>query len=54
MIIFVDMDEVIADAYVAHLDIYNQEFKARIKIEDCFGKEFWHLCPKKIKSSLRV
>ena len=25
MTIFVDMDEVIADAYQAHIDIYNQE-----------------------------
>ena len=41
MTIFVDMDEVIADAYNAHLNIYNQEFNAQLTLEDCHGKEFW-------------
>ena len=45
MVIFVDMDEVIADAYTAHLEIYNQEFNAQVKIQDCMGKEFWQIVP---------
>ncbi|MCR9265844.1 MAG: 5'(3')-deoxyribonucleotidase [Flavobacteriaceae bacterium] len=38
MIIFVDMDEVIADTYGAHLELYNSEFNTQIKLEDCHGK----------------
>jgi len=53
MIIFVDMDEVIADAYVAHLDIYNEEFKTQIKIGDCSGKEFWQMVPEGHQESIR-
>ncbi|WP_318308065.1 5' nucleotidase, NT5C type [Flagellimonas crocea] len=53
MIIFVDMDEVIADAYQAHIDIYNQEFKAQIKAETCLGKEFWQTVPKERQESIK-
>ena len=53
MIIFVDMDEVIADAYLAHLDIYNHEYKGQIKIEDCLGKEFWQMVPKEHQQSIK-
>ena len=53
MTIFVDMDEVIADAYHAHLDIYNQEFNAQIKLEDCFGKEFWQCVPEEHQQSIK-
>lgn len=45
MIIFVDMDEVIADTYGAHLKIYNREFNANLSIEDCYGKESWEAVP---------
>jgi 5'(3')-deoxyribonucleotidase len=38
MTIFVDMDEVIADTYGAHLELYNLEFNAQLKPEDCQGK----------------
>ena len=30
MILFVDMDEVIADTYGAHIEIYNAEFNQRL------------------------
>jgi len=53
MVIFVDMDEVIADAYTAHLEIYNQEFNAQVKIEDCFGKEFWQTVPEIHQESIK-
>nr|WP_297784011.1 5'(3')-deoxyribonucleotidase [uncultured Allomuricauda sp.] len=53
MIIFVDMDEVIADAYQAHIDIYNQEFGAQIKAEECLGKEFWQCVPEAHQQSIR-
>src|SRR6056297_2654716 len=53
MIIFVDMDEVIADAYQAHIDIYNQEFNAEVKVEECYGREFWQCVPKERQESIR-
>ncbi len=45
MTIFVDMDEVIADTYGEHLKLYNEEFNANLKIEDCQGKEAWEAVP---------
>ncbi|WP_421811649.1 5' nucleotidase, NT5C type [Flagellimonas sp.] len=53
MTIFVDMDEVIADAYHAHLDIYNQEFNAQIKVDACYGKEFWQVVPEAHQQSIK-
>ncbi|AEM71323.1 5'(3')-deoxyribonucleotidase [Allomuricauda ruestringensis DSM 13258] len=53
MTIFVDMDEVIADAYNAHLNIYNQEFNAQLTLEDCYGKEFWQCVPKEHQQSIK-
>lgn len=41
MTIFVDMDEVMADAYNAHIEIYNQEYNAQLTKEDCNGREVW-------------
>lgn len=45
MTIFVDMDEVIADAYQAHLDIYEKDHGVRYTKEECSGKEFWRCVP---------
>lgn len=53
MTIFVDMDEVIADAYHAHLDIYNQEYGAKIKVDECYGKEFWQCVPEAHQESIK-
>lgn len=53
MTIFVDMDEVIADAYKAHIDIYNQEFSAQLRVEDCLGKEVWQCVPKEHQHIIR-
>ncbi|MEZ4811198.1 MAG: 5'(3')-deoxyribonucleotidase [Allomuricauda sp.] len=53
MTIFVDMDEVIADAYGAHLELYNNEFNAQLKLEDCFGKEAWQCVPEEHQSSIK-
>ena len=53
MIIFVDMDEVIADAYQAHIDIYNQEFNAQFTAEECMGREFWQCVPQEHQQSVR-
>ena len=53
MIIFVDMDEVIADAYQAPIDIYNQEFDAQFTAEECMGREFWQCVPQEHQQSVR-
>lgn len=53
MTIFVDMDEVIADAYQAHLDLYNKEFNAKIKVEDCYGREAWQSVPEEHQQSIK-
>lgn len=53
MTIFVDMDEVIADAYIAHIEIYNQEFNAQLSLEDCFGREVWQCVPKEHQKNIK-
>ncbi|RDY57752.1 5' nucleotidase, NT5C type [Flagellimonas nanhaiensis] len=52
MTIFVDMDEVIADAYNAHIEIYNSEYEAKLSAEECHGKEVWQCVPKEHKESI--
>lgn len=53
MILFVDMDEVMADTYGAHIEIYNQEFQECLTIEACMGREVWHTVPEDRQSSVR-
>ena len=53
MTIFVDMDEVIADAYGAHLELYNSEFDAQLRLEDCYGKEAWQCVPEPHQASIK-
>ena len=53
MVIFVDMDEVIADTYSAHLKIYNQEFKANLSLTDCQGKESWEAVPPEHRENVK-
>ncbi|MDT0608457.1 5' nucleotidase, NT5C type [Croceitalea rosinachiae] len=53
MTIFVDMDEVVADTYQAHLDIYQKDFETSFGKEDCDGKEFWQCVPKEHQKSVK-
>lgn len=53
MIIYVDMDEVIADTYGAHIEIYNQEFNANLTKEACMGSEVWKMVPEAHQESVR-
>lgn len=46
MTIFVDMDDVIADAYTAHIEIYNKDFNEQLTLEDTYGKKVWECVPK--------
>ncbi|WP_047247151.1 5' nucleotidase, NT5C type [Maribacter thermophilus] len=53
MIIYVDMDEVIADTYGAHIEIYNKEFNANLTKEACMGSEVWKMVPEAHQESVR-
>ncbi len=53
MTLFVDMDEVLADTYGAHVEIYNKEFNASLTLEECFGKEAWQCVPKEHQQSIK-
>ncbi|MFX0556347.1 5' nucleotidase, NT5C type [Maribacter sp. CXY002] len=53
MVIYVDMDEVIADTYGAHIEIYNQEFNANLTKQDCLGNEVWKMVPEGHQESVR-
>ena len=53
MILFVDMDEVMADTYGAHIEIYNNEFQEYLTLEGCIGREVWHNVPEDRQSSVR-
>ncbi|WP_209402058.1 5'(3')-deoxyribonucleotidase [Pseudozobellia sp. WGM2] len=53
MVIFVDMDEVMADTYGAHIEIYNKEFKECLTLETCMGHEVWHTVPKDRQLSVK-
>ena len=52
MTLFVDMDEVIADTYGAHLEWYNRDFNASLSLEECHGKEVWEMVPEPHKESI--
>jgi len=53
MTIFIDMDEVIADTYQAHIDIYQQEFGGSFDKKACSGNEFWMMVPEAHQSSVK-
>lgn len=47
------MDEVIADTYGAHIEIYNAEFKGNLTAKDCMGTEVWKMVPEAHQESIR-
>lgn len=53
MTLFVDMDEVIADTYMAHIEIYNRDFGEALTVEECHGKEVWQCVPTERQKSVR-
>jgi len=53
MVIFVDMDEVIADTYGEHIKIYNAEFNGNLTTEKCLGSEVWKMVPEAHQESVR-
>lgn len=53
MVLFVDMDEVIADTYGAHIEWYNRDYGQSLKLEDCAGREAWNNVPPEHCESVR-
>ncbi len=53
MTLFVDMDEVLADTYMAHIEIYNKDFGENLTVEDCMGKDVWKCVPAERQQSVR-
>jgi 5'(3')-deoxyribonucleotidase len=53
MVIYLDMDEVLADTYRAHIDIYNRDFDENLSLEECMGKEVWQCVPEERQQSVR-
>lgn len=53
MTLFVDMDEVLADTYRAHIELYNNEFNAELTMEECLGKEAWQCVPEAHQKSIK-
>jgi 5'(3')-deoxyribonucleotidase len=51
--LFIDMDEVIADTYGAHIEIYNKEFKGTLSPALCTGQEVWQMVPPEHQESVR-
>lgn len=47
------MDEVIADTYGAHIEIYNKEFNGTLTKELCLGTEVWRMVPETHQESVR-
>ncbi|MDX1470353.1 MAG: 5'(3')-deoxyribonucleotidase [Flavobacteriaceae bacterium] len=53
MTIFIDMDEVIADTYGMHLELYNKEFNANLTLEECSGSEIYDMVPENCLPNVR-
>ena len=47
------MDEVIADTYGAHIEVYNKEYKATLTKSACSGMEVWRMVPEAHQESVR-
>ncbi|MGI9548115.1 MAG: 5' nucleotidase, NT5C type [Flavobacteriaceae bacterium] len=52
MTLFVDMDEVIADTFLAHVEHYNKDYGEQLTLSDCFGKDVWQCVPAERQESV--
>ncbi len=53
MTLFIDMDEVLADTYSAHISRYNQDYEESLSITECLGSEVWQKVPADRQWSVR-
>ncbi|GAB1309153.1 hypothetical protein KH5_18360 [Urechidicola sp. KH5] len=52
MTIFIDMDDVLANTYKRHIELYNEEFKTNLHIADLTAGEVWENVPAEHKQSI--
>lgn len=50
--LFIDMDEVMADTFSKHVELYNQDFNEQLRHEDCIGNDIWNVVPEQRKKSI--
>lgn len=53
MTIFVDMDDVLADTYGKHIELYNKEHKKELGLSQISSGEVWQNVPEKYQISIR-
>ncbi|RPD97960.1 5'(3')-deoxyribonucleotidase [Aureibaculum marinum] len=53
MTIFVDMDDVLADTYGKHIELYNKEHKTQLQLNDISAGEVWQNVPEIHQDSIR-
>ncbi|WP_047546146.1 5' nucleotidase, NT5C type [Psychroserpens sp. Hel_I_66] len=53
MTIFVDMDDVLADTYGKHIELYNQEHKKELSLSHITSGEVWQNVPETYQGSIR-
>jgi 5'(3')-deoxyribonucleotidase len=53
MVIFVDMDDVIADTYGKHIEMYNTEFNKNLSLSHFKSGEVWQNVPEMHQDSIR-
>ena len=53
MVIFVDMDDVIADTYGKHIEMYNEEYKQCLSLAHFESGEVWQNVPEMHQDSIR-
>ncbi|UJH66141.1 5' nucleotidase, NT5C type [Allomuricauda sp. SCSIO 65647] len=53
MTLFIDMDEVLADTYLRHIELYNEDFDKDLTAEQCQGREVWQVVPEAHQKSVR-
>lgn len=51
--LFLDMDEVMADTYGAHIEWYNRDFNESLSKDDCMGQEVWQSVPEDRQRSVK-
>ncbi len=52
MTLFVDMDEVMANTFKAHIDRYNTDFNENLTEAECLGREVWQCVPEDRQESI--
>ena len=52
MVIFIDMDDVLADTYGKHIELYNEEFSQNLRLSEMIRGEMWQNVPETHQESI--